>query len=530
MVRYVVSVSKSHFTYIISTPLNIQIDDSFGSLSTNNTPGFFVQDKSLDPPTGFDYPSLTTFLPANSCAPIEDSCLVECPNSCFRLVKGIAPSTPLHNNKRMMVTANGVNQLVPRAVFPGRELSLDHRPKANFIVWLPYQPSYNITFVEDDGVTAAWPGFAKLSVYSAPNCQNDMITNFVYPPPNDRCQNLVFNGNIELGTKDGWQGEFNTPFKVVTPGAVGTAHALKTTNINRKGNHGLLNYFDISCIRAWASEGKIIRFSGYFRTWNSTNADVASSVNVKLFAEDSMLISVTLLSTSVATAGDGSWTYFEKNIVLPSSLANAEVGKLIIEGASGKYIVIDEMLIEEVIEPTNSPTNAPSLSPTLSVISPTNAPSLSPTLSPYNLAIAPGSIASQSTTCYRGVASRAIDGNTDGIWRRGSVQHTCNEPNAWWKVILDPGLSHTINSVIIWNRSDSCCRDRIDNSEVQILDSSGEVIASQEVELRTEGTNRVHTFDFGSVVGSSVRVRKTVSGSLNIAEVQVMGQSRMLTS
>ena len=90
---------------------------------------------------------------------------------------------------------------------------------AQFIVWLPYQPFYNITFVEDDGVTAAWPGFAKLSVYSAPNCQNDMSTNLVYPPPNDRCQNLVFNGNIELGTKDGWQGEFNTPFKVVTPGA-----------------------------------------------------------------------------------------------------------------------------------------------------------------------------------------------------------------------------------------------------------------------------------------------------------------------
>ena len=65
---------------------------------------------------------------------------------------------------------------------------------------------------------------------------------------------------------------------------------------------------------------------------------------------------------------------------------------------------------------------------------------------------------------------------------------------------------------------------------MQILDSSGEVIASQQLELRTEGYNRVHTFDFGSVVGSSVRVRKTVSGSLNIAEVQVMGQSRTLTS
>ena len=122
-----IKISLHLYHFYIS---NKQIDDSSGSLSTNNTPGFFVQDKSLDPPTGLDYPSLTTFLPANSCAPIEDSCLVECPNSCFRQVRGYVPSTPLHNNKRMMVTANGVNQLVPRALFPGRELSLDHRPKA----------------------------------------------------------------------------------------------------------------------------------------------------------------------------------------------------------------------------------------------------------------------------------------------------------------------------------------------------------------------------------------------------------------
>ena len=32
--------------------------------------------------------------------------------------------------------------------------------------------------------------------------------------------------------------------------------------------------------------------------------------------------------------------------------------------------------------------------------------------------------ASQSSTCYKGYASRAIDGNYDGQWNNGSVQHS----------------------------------------------------------------------------------------------------------
>ena len=138
-----------------------------------------------------------------------------------------------------------------------------------------------------------------------------------------------------------------------------------------------------------------------------------------------------------------------------------------------------------------------------------------------NLALA--SVASQSSTCHGGAASRAIDGNTRYDWRGGSVQHTCNQSNPWWMVTLDQLYDHTIYKVIIYNRSD-CCKDRISNSEVQILDDSGAVIVSQPI----AGSDLVYTFEFDGVVGRSVRVYKYGSGSYNIAEVQVLGTSTML--
>jgi len=48
--------------------------------------------------------------------------------------------------------------------------------------------------------------------------------------------------------------------------------------------------------------------------------------------------------------------------------------------------------------------------------------------------------------------------NTDGNFYDGSVTHTYLDTNAWWQV--DLGVSATINSVAVWNRTD-CCGDRL---------------------------------------------------------------------
>lgn len=60
--------------------------------------------------------------------------------------------------------------------------------------------------------------------------------------------------------------------------------------------------------------------------------------------------------------------------------------------------------------------------------------------------------ARQSTTSGA-EASRAVDGNTSGIFDAGSVTATGNELNAWWEV--DLGKVVPIDSVRIWNRTDS---------------------------------------------------------------------------
>lgn len=44
--------------------------------------------------------------------------------------------------------------------------------------------------------------------------------------------------------------------------------------------------------------------------------------------------------------------------------------------------------------------------------------------------------ASQSSTDYGGVAANAIDGNTNGVFNKGSVTHTEAEDNPWWQVDL----------------------------------------------------------------------------------------------
>ena len=59
--------------------------------------------------------------------------------------------------------------------------------------------------------------------------------------------------------------------------------------------------------------------------------------------------------------------------------------------------------------------------------------------------------ASQSSTSHNGAASRAIDGNTNGVWRNASVTHTTATTGSWWQVELDSQVS--IGDIVIYNRT-----------------------------------------------------------------------------
>jgi hypothetical protein len=85
--------------------------------------------------------------------------------------------------------------------------------------------------------------------------------------------------------------------------------------------------------------------------------------------------------------------------------------------------------------------------------------------------------AAQSSTGFGGVASRAIDGNTNGVYWDGSVTHTQQEVEAWWEV--DLGSEFKLFDIVVWNRTD-CCADRLNPFLLELFDSAHQVLTSFE--------------------------------------------------
>jgi len=75
--------------------------------------------------------------------------------------------------------------------------------------------------------------------------------------------------------------------------------------------------------------------------------------------------------------------------------------------------------------------------------------------------------ATQSSTAFGGVASRAVDGNTDGDFGNGSVTHTNTDApyENWWQVDLQQVAP--IGEVVVHNRTD-CCDQLLANFLVEV--------------------------------------------------------------
>ena len=123
--------------------------------------------------------------------------------------------------------------------------------------------------------------------------------------------------------------------------------------------------------------------------------------------------------------------------------------------------------------------------------------------------------ASQSTTAYEGEASRAIDDDTNGIWKNSSVTHTANSSDSWWQVELPNSAS--IEQIVLFNRTDSCCAGRLNNFTVSILDEFENVVWSQFYVDMPSSSLEIDA----SIDGKTVKVSR--DGVLSLAEVQVFG-------
>lgn len=143
--------------------------------------------------------------------------------------------------------------------------------------------------------------------------------------------------------------------------------------------------------------------------------------------------------------------------------------------------------------------------------------------------IALGQPSSQASTNYDAVSSRAVDGNTNGDWRAGSLTESANTgPNDWWQV--DLGRLSRIDRVQLWNRTD-CCSERLSNFMVFVSpnDMTGRTLdqlrSDPAVTSRQVGGTRALP-NIGIPVGGLgryVRVQLVGNGVLSLAEVEVFG-------
>ncbi|MDB6137801.1 MAG: type protein, partial [Verrucomicrobiaceae bacterium] len=77
--------------------------------------------------------------------------------------------------------------------------------------------------------------------------------------------------------------------------------------------------------------------------------------------------------------------------------------------------------------------------------------------------------AKQSSQYADAEAKRAIDGNTNGDYRQGSVSHTADgDTNPWWEVELP--YAQPIEKIIVWNRTDGGTATRLKDWRVVLLD------------------------------------------------------------
>jgi hypothetical protein len=145
--------------------------------------------------------------------------------------------------------------------------------------------------------------------------------------------------------------------------------------------------------------------------------------------------------------------------------------------------------------------------------------------------VALGKKATQSSTSGGNVASRAVDGNTDGILAHNSVTMTNSETHPRWEV--DLGGICNIDQIDVWNRTDSVAvKQRLDNFYVIVSDVPF-VSNDLTTTLSQEGVWSRHITSYPDPRvrlwvgqgGRYVRIQLGDTNYLNLAEVKVFGEA-----
>lgn len=142
-----------------------------------------------------------------------------------------------------------------------------------------------------------------------------------------------------------------------------------------------------------------------------------------------------------------------------------------------------------------------------------------------------GANATQSSTADGAVASRACDGNVNGILADGSVARTNSETTPYWQV--DLGRVYLLQQIKIFNRTDCCLSDLsnfyvlVSNDPFRSADLNTARAQFGVDEYFFEGNVDQLAFALAPTSGRYVRIQLAGSGRLNLAEVEIYGSTQV---
>jgi hypothetical protein len=249
--------------------------------------------------------------------------------------------------------------------------------------------------------------------------------------------------------------------------------------------------------------------------YNRTDCCSERALDVYVLVSDTPFVSTSLDATRSQI---GVSSYLISGIVGSPSVVNVN--------RSGRYVRVQltgtEFLSLAEVQVFGATTTTTPNTPTATLAS-----TVMPTqTSGNNLAL--GKPATQVSLYESADASRAVDGNIDGIYTNNSVTHTLRDaPQAWWQV--DLGAVSQIQTINIYNRTD-CCSERALNVYVLVSDTP----FTSTVLDTTRSQVGVSSYYISGIVGSPsvvninrtgryVRVQLTGTEFLSLAEVQVFG-------
>ncbi len=155
----------------------------------------------------------------------------------------------------------------------------------------------------------------------------------------------------------------------------------------------------------------------------------------------------------------------------------------------------------------------------------------------YNLGAISGAIARQSSRKHQNLVAepeKAVDGIINPFWAHesdgkfNSISETDDENEPWWEVQLNE--EYLIEDVVIYNRQDPCCIDMLSDFKVTVY--SGATIEWEGTfPLPDEGKEGIKKYHVRiadeaneAILGNRVRITLNKYGSLQLAEVEVMGR------